>query len=209
MVEDGLWRQGGTHGLEWTDIVTSGGEAYGTQDGLASPEFNDSVACRAAGQYPPNQYVRAVVQKDPGITGIQEIELYVRCTIGPHRINGYEMLWAHDGAYSGVVRWDRASPFGAGYGDGFVGVATGPSGFTPLVTGDVVEMYIEGVDITVLVNGVVFMTADITEAEAEGGVSTVVYMTGQPGFGMFRKNNGGSTNPQSFDISSIEMGARP
>jgi len=196
--EGGTWRVGGTHGLDWTDVVTSGGLAYGTQDGLASPEFTDSVACLSG--FPDNHQISAVVHKAAGITGIQEVELLLRWSINGHAIHGYECLWAHDGAYSGIVRWDAATPNGTGVGDGFVEIASGPGGFTPLAEGDVVLAKIVGTIITVTVNGAAFMTGDIS---APSGGGAPIYYSGSPGIGFFRKNNGGSTNPQSYCFTSM------
>lgn len=196
--EGAEWRSGLTHGLDWTDVVTSSGRAYGTQDGSGSPEFNDSVACLSG--FRPNHKARAVVHKAAGITGIQEVELLLRWSIDGHVIHGYECLWAHDGAYSGIVRWDAATPNGTGIGDGFVSMVggDGPSGFSAMADGDIVEAQIVGNTISAWRNGVFFMGCDIT------GTSGAVYTTGNPGMGFFRKNNGGSTNPQSYCYDSFD-----
>src|ERR1700757_775595 len=57
--ENNSWINGGTTGVFWGNVQTSGGQAHGTVISGAPP-FNDSTAV-LAGTWGPNQYAKATV----------------------------------------------------------------------------------------------------------------------------------------------------
>ena len=88
--EGGRWINGGTAGLDWSNVQIVPGLAFGTQSG--SQGYDDSTAV-LAGAWSPNQTMEATVrtanqQSDPVF---EEVELRLRTTIRSHRITGYEV----------------------------------------------------------------------------------------------------------------------
>ena len=160
MVEDGHWRHGGLHGLDWQNVQTSGGHAFGTS---VSNGYNDCVACRD--NINNNKHVaRGVVYKDASYSppGNPEVELVVGVTIGSHTIRLYEWLIAWNGNMQ-IVRWD--GPIGH---FNFSLPVSGP-GPGPLVDGDRVELRYDATRTTDVVltcykNGVLVATAHDTTA---------------------------------------------
>src|SRR5450432_4364789 len=43
--EGGVWTNGGSVGLDWTDVQTTSGLAFATQTIHAPPPYDDSIAC--------------------------------------------------------------------------------------------------------------------------------------------------------------------
>ena len=57
--EGGHWINGLTNGIDWADVATTPGRAFGTQTGIG-PNFADSTAL-LTGSWGPTQTVQAVV----------------------------------------------------------------------------------------------------------------------------------------------------
>lgn len=174
MVEDGHWRQGGTHGLDWQDVKTAGRLAFGV--GLSVNGYNDCVACRD--NVNNNKHsASAVIRKDPSYTppGNPEVELVVGASIGPHSVRLYEFLWAHAGTWQ-IVRWNGA------IGDfNFSLPVTGPGPGVP-VDGDRMELRYDATNpadvvLTCYKNGVLVGTAHDATA---GRI-----LSGNPGMSFF------------------------
>lgn len=105
--EGGVWSNGKTNGVDWSDVAVSPGLAYGTQPGGSSS--NDSIAV-IRGTFAADQEVKAtVVNNVANDTGFAEIELFLRANITAHSATGYEIGFSTHpggGAYCGVVRWN-------------------------------------------------------------------------------------------------------
>jgi hypothetical protein len=114
--EGGNWINGQTVGLDWKNMRTVSGLAYGTQDGSGGPPYNDSTAV-ISGSWSPDQSAEAIVHTVNQQTGgvYEEVELRLRTTITAHSIKGYEVNWRanHDGTqYHQIGYW--YGPIGTG-----------------------------------------------------------------------------------------------
>ena len=89
--ENGNWINGGTVGLDWSNVQTNGGSpslAYGTQNG-ATAQYNGSIA-PLTGTWGPNQTVTATVYTTiTGNNNFEEVELHVRGSLSAHNATGY------------------------------------------------------------------------------------------------------------------------
>ena len=166
--EGSVWTNGHTIGLDWSDVRTTPGLAFGTQSGADG--FNDSVAV-LKGAWSPDQAATATVYTVNQTAGnvFEEAELLLRFAITPHIARGYEINFSmrNDGSqYSQIVRWNGA-----------IGDFTLLDGrIIPLVlqTGDRVAASIVGNTITTYVNDVeIFHVTDST------------FTDGSPGLGFF------------------------
>lgn len=187
--EGGIWVNGRTDGIDWCDVVTAAGRAYGevtrmhvaeqrAEQGNLDPsaaadaaplgDYDDPTAV-LAGRWGPNQYVKAhVFSRNQTEDYFQEVELRLRTTIRPNSITGYEVFFRclkTDAAYAEIVRWD-----------GTIGSwhslcrKVGPE--FGVKDGDVVEATYIGNVIKGYINGV-----EITSAEDD------TYPEGSPGIG--------------------------
>jgi hypothetical protein len=168
--EAGRWIGGKTVGIDWGDVATTRGFAFGRAGPM---EYADSVAL-LAGNWGPNQTVEAVVNRGH-VFRAPEVSLRLRSSLAAHRCTGYEVsssLRADDTAYLIVVRWNGPladftyllNVTGKQYG---------------VTTGDVVKATIVGGVITAYKNGVQM-----------GQARDATFQTGQPGFGFNEGKNG-------------------
>ena len=85
--EGGNWTAGLTAGIDWADVQTTAGLAFGTNTANA-PE---SVAI-LNGSWGPNQMAQAAVQSlNQTDSLIEEVELRLRSTLGAHSNTGYDI----------------------------------------------------------------------------------------------------------------------
>ena len=186
--EDGLWLNGKKDGIDWTDVVTNNGIAYGAvsrmgvaerrveQGNLAAPalggpvhegDYDDPTAV-LTGTWGRNQQAKAkVFSRNQTEKYFQEVEIRLRSTIAPHRCTGYEVFWRclkTENAYAEIVRWN-----------GKVGDFTslkkliGPQ--YGVKDGDVVEATIFGNVLKGFINGVEVISAmDDVFAEGNPGI---------------------------------------
>jgi len=88
--EDGRWINGGSVGLDWTNVSTAPGLAIGHQVGA---NYTDATAL-LSGIWGPDQRVSATVysvgQND---ACYQEVELRLRSTLRAHLATGYEIMF--------------------------------------------------------------------------------------------------------------------
>src|SRR5882724_8883187 len=163
--EGGHWINGLTNGIDWADVATTPGRAFGTQTGIG-PNFADSTAL-LTGSWGPTQTVQAVVYIASGdSTTFEEVELRLRSSLSAHSCTGYEVNFSvkPSDPYCQIVRWN------------------GPLGdFTLLdarsvgvVNGDVVKATIVGSTITCYINDAVIF-----------GVTDSTYSSGNPGMGFY------------------------
>ena len=144
--EGGRWINGQAVGLDWKDVRTTAGLAYGA-DATGNPNFNDPTAV-LAGTWGPNQTLQATVHSvNQRSNATEEVELRLRSTITAHRNSGYEVNFrcTHDGSqYVQIVRWN--GPLGSFT---YVNSAVGPG----IRDGDVVKATMIGSTITAYING--------------------------------------------------------
>jgi hypothetical protein len=107
--EGGNWINGGTIGVDWGNVQTAPGLAFGTNVSGAPP-YNDSTAV-LAGTWGPNQAVCATVHTVNQTSSFQEeVELRTNTSITAHNITGYEFDVAarnsSNSPYMVIVRWN-------------------------------------------------------------------------------------------------------
>jgi hypothetical protein len=187
--EGGNWINGLAVGLDWADVATTPGLAFGTQSGAAN--YNDSTAV-LAGIWGPDQSALATVHTVNQQSGsiYEEVELRLRTTITPHSLTGYEFNFScrSDGSqYVQIVRWNGA------LGDfTLLDARTGPG----LHDGDVVMATISGSTLTTYINNQpIFSVTDTT------------YTSGSPGIGFYLQGAGGLNSDYGFTSFSASDGS--
>jgi hypothetical protein len=166
--EGGRWLNGEKDGLDWNNVRTTPGLAFGSDDS-GTPVYDDPTAI-LTGIWNPNQSAQGTVYtvNQKGGKIFEEVEIRLRTTITPHRITGYEIMFrcTHDGSqYVNLARWNGAlGDFTA------IGGVQGPG----LFNGDVVRASISGNVITAYING--NQVARWTDG---------TFSTGNPGIGYY------------------------
>jgi hypothetical protein len=147
--EGGIWLNGAADGLDWYDIITENGVAFGA---VTSGEFTDPTAL-LKGTWGRNQFGRATVfSRNQTSRYYQEVEFRFRSTLAPHVCTGYEVFWRclqEEDAYAEIVRWNGkvadwtslCKHSGAQFGvkDGDVVEAS--------IVGNVLKGYLNGVEV--------------------------------------------------------------
>ena len=209
--EGGLWLNGRKDGIDWCDVLTKDGHAYGEVSRMSSAERRaeqafggatasadvvegdyDDPAAVLTGSWGRNQAARATVYSvNPSEEYFQEVEIRLRSSIAPNWCDGYEVFWRclkAEGGYAEIVRWNgRVGDFTS------LERLSGPD--YGVEDGDLVEATIVGNVITGYVNGV-----EVISVEDD------VFPTGAPGIGF---NFGvGNTNVDhgfvSFEVHTYE-----
>src|SRR5512135_3717277 len=107
--EAGKWINGGVAGLDWNNVATTYGFAYGTDPGTVS--YADSWAL-LAGNWGQDQTVQATIQdQHPNTNCHQEHELILRGSLSPHVATGYEVTVRavnNSSSYLLIARWNGA-----------------------------------------------------------------------------------------------------
>src|ERR1051325_565920 len=176
--EGGKWINGKAVGIDWADIQTTPGFAFGTEKGTI--DYDDSTAL-LSGTWGPDQTVQATVHtvnQQTNANVFEEVELRLRSSISAHRATGYEVNFRcskTSGAYTQIVRWN--GPLGSftqlnGNGGSQYGVKDG----------DVIKATIVGNLITVYLNGV-----------QVDQVSDNTFTSGNPGMGFYVQGISGAT----------------
>ena len=178
--ESGRWINGGTVGLDWANVRTTPGLAFGTQSG-SSGRYDDSTALLNGTWNADHTAEAAVRVVSPSSVGHREVELRLRSTVTAHSNSGYEVLCnvnTNQGYGMQIVRW--FGPLGS-----YDYIAASP----PLncVNGDVIRATIAGnpPTITVWRNGVQVLQGTDRFANPP--------TTGRPGIGFW---NRGATNAE-------------
>jgi hypothetical protein len=205
--EGGLWLNGKKDGIDWADVITRGGRAYGSVTRMAAAErrveqgnlegslpegdYDDPTAV-LTGSWGKNQHAKGTVfSKHPTAEYFQEVELRLRSAIAPHLCTGYEVFFRclkTDEGYAEIVRWN-----------GKVGDFTslkkliGPQ--YGVKDGDVIEATIHGNDIKGFINGVEVISA-----------TDDVFVTGSPGIGFnfFVGNTNVDHGFTSFEVDTSD-----
>jgi hypothetical protein len=153
--EGGNWLNGQTDGLDWTDVRTTPGFAFGTEIGGNRPDprkYDDSTAL-LKGTWGPDQTVQATVRSThPNQDGKvwEEVELRLRSSISPHQCTGYEVMFRCSKipkAYCSIARWE--GPLGK-----FTMLKQTEGSKYGVKDGDVVKASMIGKTLTVYINGV-------------------------------------------------------
>jgi hypothetical protein len=164
------WINGETAGVDWANVRTVPGLAYGTQTGTI--EFNDAVAL-LTGTWGPNQTVQATVHSvKQNDTIFEEVELRLRSSVSLHHATGYEIMFRCSktpGAYTAIARWNGA------LGD-FTSLNNVKGAQYGVADGDVVKATIVGNVITAYINGVqVLQATDSTYTNGNPGVGFCLF----------------------------------
>ncbi len=185
--EGGCWIDGKTVGLDWADVETSGGMAFGKD---LPTQYADPTAA-LTGTWGPNQEAEARIRVEKPLSGCcREVELRLRTTIKPHATTGYEIMCsvASTDPYLNIARWNGPLNNFTYIGKAKIGCADG----------DVLKAAMVGDTITVYRNSVeVLKTKD---SQFPGG--------GSPGIGFFDTTNNiwrkmGLRSWQAFGFSSF------
>src|SRR6266403_2991251 len=131
--ENPMWINGGTVGIDWSNVQTVKGHASGTQVNPDNYPYNDSTAI-VSGSWGSDQSAQAtVVAGNVWHNSVEEVELRLRTTITAHNITGYEFDFrvASPGGYAPIVRWN-------GPLNNFTTIAQENSNYHGIKTGDVI-----------------------------------------------------------------------
>lgn len=163
--ETNLWINGDAVGLDWRDVKTENGVAWGPETG--SDGYDDPTAL-VAGSWGPDQTATAIVYigtRNNGIT--PEVELRLRSTITKTNNQGYEFLFScvSGTTYAQIVRWN------GGLGDFDI---IGSGSITTLNTGDEIKATAVGDLLTLYLRG-----SEICH------VNDSTFTQGKPGIGFY------------------------
>jgi hypothetical protein len=125
-----MWLNGKKDGIDWADVITKNGGAYGSVTRMAvaerrveqgnldpssgegsTPEgdYDDPTAV-LTGAWGKNQHAKGkVFSRKPTAEYFQEVELRLRSAIAPHHCTGYEVFFRclkTDEGYAEIVRWN-------------------------------------------------------------------------------------------------------
>jgi hypothetical protein len=183
--EAGKWVNGKQAGLDWSDVATASGLAYGVEIGTATgtQKFDDSTAL-LTGNWGSNQSAEATVHSVNQNDAIsEEVELRLRSSITAHSNTGYEINFRcskTDKSYMEIVRWNGS------IGD-FTYLVHKDGAQYGVTTGDVVKATIIGNKITVYING-----SQVAEATDN------TFTTGSPGMGFYLLGTTGVNKDYGF-----------
>lgn len=186
--QGGIWTLGGTDGLDWQDVDTHIGEAYGhyfAGGTFYGGEFDDPIAHLKTSYrtFANNQFAQGTAHVTGGYTPntSHEIELLLRFAITAHNARGYETLWQHDG-FLVFVCWNgpRADPSNSNNGYTQLG---SPVNIGVAVHGDVLKVQIIGTVLTAFLNGSQVHTYDTASDPTK-------WSSGQPGMGFWPRSGG-------------------
>lgn len=181
-----MWLNGKKDGIDWADVITRNGLAYGavtrmavaerrieqgnldpsSAQGAPEGDYDDPTAV-LTGTWGRNQHASGkVFSRNPTDEYFQEVEIRLRSAIAPHLCTGYEVFWRclkTESGYAEIVRWN-----------GKVGDFTslkklvGPQ--YGVEHGDVVEATIRGNVLKGFINGVEVISAtdDVFESGSPG-----------------------------------------
>jgi hypothetical protein len=180
--EGGNWTNGKADGVDWFDVETTPGKAFGNQ---TTGEYTDPTAI-LKGTWGPDQTVTAkVFCAKPTSSYDQEVEIRLRSTITAHNCTGYEIFWrclTDSNAYTHVARWNGPVRDFTYIDNKHEGVGYG------VANGDTVSASIVGNLISVYRNGALLFT-----------VTDSTYTIGNPGMGF---NYGVGTTNADFGFTS-------
>ena len=185
--EGGCWINGKTMGLDWADVLTSPGLAFGKD--LPS-QYADPTAV-LTGMWGSDQEAEAKIWVERPLSGCcREVELRLRTTIAPHLITGYEIMCsvAYTDPYLTIARWNGPLNDFTYIGRAKIGCADG----------DVLKAVALGDTITVYKNSVKVLEAKDSQFSSGGS----------PGIGFWDTTNSiwrklGFRSSPTFGLSSF------
>jgi hypothetical protein len=205
--EGGMWLNGRSDGIDWADVVTGNGVAYGgetrmdnaerraEQGNLADADADDPVGdyddptAVLSGEWGRNQHGKGrVYSKNPTEEYFQEVQIRLRHTIRANFCSGYEIFFRclkTDAAYAEIVRWN--GPVGD-----FTSLARRTGAGCGVEDGDLIEATIEGDAIRGLINGVEVIS-----------VTDDTFVSGAPGIG-FNFGVGDTAKDHGFAHFEVE-----
>ena len=163
--EGGHWTNGGSVGLDWTNVSTTKGLAIGHEGGTI--DYTDATAI-LTGTWEADQSAAATVHSvNQNDACYEEVELRLRSSLSPHSCTGYEISMKcskSSAAYLIIVRWN--GPVGD-----FTVLRELDGSSYGVSDGDSVKATIVGHVITAYINGVQKGTAtDTTFAKGNPGM---------------------------------------
>ena len=175
--EGGKWINGETTGIDWGNVQTENGNAYGVS---MSSQYGDPTAV-LSGSWGPDQTVQATVALSGTPTSCcHEVELRLRTTITAHSITGYEINCSVSGqGYMQVVRWNGPLASFTEIGEYA----------TNCHNGDILQVTMIGSTITVYKNGSAVIT-----------VNDGTFTGGSPGMGFYDNSD---SNWSSFAFANF------
>ena len=190
--EVGNWVNGKAVGLDWSDVQTIPGLAFGTESG--NNGYDDSTAL-LTGTWGPNQSAEATVHTVHQNDNIfEEVELRLRSSLSAHSATGYEINFRcskTSNAYTQIVRWN--GPLG-----NFTYVASNQGSQYGVKDGDVIKATIVGNVITAYINGVQVVQG--TDKK---------FASGSPGMGFFLQGTTGVNRDYGFTRFTASDGSTP
>lgn len=186
--EGGAWVSGKAAGLDWADVWTTPGFAFGMEIGghRNPPQQFDDATALLAGTWGPNQTVQATVHsvnQNQDNTMWEEVEIRLRSTISLHICTGYEIMFRcakTPHSYCNIARWE--GPLGK-----FTYIKNMGGAKYGVKDGDVVKASIIGNLLTVYING-----------EEIGRVTDNRFSSGNPGMGFFLDGTTGKNRDYGF-----------
>jgi hypothetical protein len=182
--EGGKWLNGAVDGIDWYNVITRGGVAYGA---VSKGAYTDPTAL-LKGTWGNNQIAKAkVFSRNQTEKYYQEVEFRLRSTLRPHHCTGYEVFWRclkTPNAYVEIVRWNGPVADWTSlrkYSGAQFGVKDGDL-IEASVIGNVIKGYLNGVE-------VISVTDD-------------TYREGNPGIGF---NYGVEASNVDFGLSHYEV----
>lgn len=104
--QGGIWVNGETDGVNWSDVAITNGIAHGRHNGV---QFRDPTAI-LIGDWPSDQEAEGVITgvDTQGALCGQEVEIRLRSLVSPGVNRGYEIFWATrtSSNYFEVARWN-------------------------------------------------------------------------------------------------------
>lgn len=209
--EGGMWLNGRKDGIDWCDVLSGNGHAYGEVSRMNSAERRaeqafggetaspdvvagdyDDPAAVLSGAWGRNQSARATVYSvNPTDDYFQEVEIRLRSSIAPNWCDGYEVFWRcskSEAAYAEIVRWN-------GKIADWTSLARRMGPEFGVKHGDIVEATIVGNQIRSYVNGVEVLSV-IDDAFAGGSPGV--------GFNFFVGNTNVDHGFSSFEVDTYD-----
>jgi hypothetical protein len=185
--EAGLWVNGRTAGLDWSNCASVQGMIQGRQNNGGGPNYNDSTAL-LTGTWGTNQDVTVTLYRGAGLDEgtWPEVEIRLRSSLSPHVCTGYEILYSlrtSPDCYLSIVRWNGA------FGD-FTPLASVTGSQFISTNGSMLRATVIGNRITLYQNGLVLTN-----------VIDTTFTNGNPGVGF--DHNGPASNDSTFGLTSF------
>lgn len=184
--EGGVWANGGSTGLDWQNVQTTPGKAFGVG---ASAGYDDCNAVLQGRFSTTRHYSQGTIRKLGGYTppSSHETELLLGFSISAHVAAGYEVDMWFDGTLQ-FVRWNGALSDFTVYGTGDWLDSSSGSGFgRALVEDDVVKATFDASSghpvLTLYLNGAQVSQVPDTSASK--------ITSGSPGMGFFARAGSG------------------